>query len=68
MALGTAAAVHAGIGIPNLAPVEYFPFFETARDDVCSGRLSVKGGKIVAPDLPGLGVTFDDGAMIRFRA
>ena len=67
MALGTAAAVHAGVGIPNLAPVEYFPFFETALDDVCSGRLSVKAGKIVAPETPGLGVTFDDGAMTRFR-
>ena len=68
MALGTAAAVHAGMGIPNLAPVEYFPFFETALDDACSGRLSVKEGKIAAPEMPGLGVTFDDGAMIRFRA
>ena len=29
---------------------------------------SVKEGKIAAPEMPGLGVTFDDGAMIRFRA
>ena len=67
MALGTAAAIHASAGIPNLSPVEHFPLFETALDDVCTHRPYVEAGKITIPQLPGLGVIFDDGAMARFR-
>lgn len=67
MALGTAAAIHAGAGIPNLAPIEYFPLFETALDDVCTGRPIVVDGAVSIPDTPGLGLIFDDDAMTPFR-
>ena len=67
MALGTAAAVHASAGIPNLGPIEYFPLFETALDDVCHGRPRLEKGTIPIPDTPGHGVIFDDDAMARFR-
>ena len=67
MALGTAAAIHAGAGIPNLSPVECFPLFETALDDVCTSRPYVEAGEIAIPEMPGLGVVLDDGAMARFR-
>jgi L-alanine-DL-glutamate epimerase-like enolase superfamily enzyme len=67
MALGTAAAVHAGAGIPNLAPIEYFPLFETALDHVCTGRPNVAAGAVSIPDAPGLGVIFDDDAMAPLR-
>ncbi|MEQ8442334.1 MAG: mandelate racemase/muconate lactonizing enzyme family protein [Alphaproteobacteria bacterium] len=63
MALGTAAAVHAGLGISNLEPVEYFPLFETALDDLCHGRSSVKDGQISRPQTRGLGVEIDDTAI-----
>lgn len=66
MALGTAAALHAGAGIPNLSPIEYFPLFETALDDLCSGRPRVEGGVIALPVTPGMGVVFDDAAMAQF--
>jgi galactonate dehydratase len=67
MALGTAAAIHAGAGIPNLAPIEYFPRFESALDDVCTGRPQVVDGALSIPDAPGIGVVFDDDAMAAFR-
>ncbi|MFT5506251.1 MAG: galactonate dehydratase [Gammaproteobacteria bacterium] len=67
MALGTSAAIHAGAGIPNLGPIEYFPLFETALDDVCSGRPLVESGEVSMPETPGLGVVFDETAMARFR-
>lgn len=67
MALGTAAAVHAGLGITNLGLVEYFPLFETALDNVCEGRMVVEEGKIGRPERAGLGVEFDEEAMLRWR-
>ena len=67
MALGTAAAVHAGAGLPNLAPIEYFPLFAGALDDLCSGRPVVKNGTLAIPDGPGHGVVFDEAAMAPFR-
>ncbi len=66
MALGTAAAIHASAGIPNLSPIEYFPLFETALDDVCTGRPNVVSGEMAIPETPGIGVVFDDSAMARF--
>ena len=67
MALGTAAAVHASLGISNLCPVEYFPLFETVLDHVCKGRLEVKDGYIACPKSNGLGITFDDEQMAKYR-
>ena len=67
MALGTAAAIHASAAIPNLGPIEYFPLFETALDDVCTGRAKPEGGMLSLPGTPGIGITFDDDAMAGFR-
>jgi galactonate dehydratase len=67
MALGTAAAVHAAIGIVDLGLIEYFPLFETALDDVCEGRMAVRNGAVDRPTAPGLGLAFDDAAMRRYR-
>lgn len=67
MALGTAAAIHASLGIANLEPVEYFPLFETAMDDLCEGRLPVKNGGISRPTSRGIGIEFDDSAMQKYR-
>lgn len=67
MAVGTAAALHAGLTIPNLGPVEYFPLFEAAMDTLCSGRPGVEQGRLGLPQGAGLGMTFDDGAMARYR-
>ena len=68
MALGTAAAVHAALGIPNLGLTEYFPLFETALDDLCTGRLPVRDGSIGRPTAAGIGIEFDDRAMQQYRA
>jgi galactonate dehydratase len=67
MSLGTAAAVHAGLGIANLEPIEYFPLFETALDNLCAGRLAVENGSIARPGASGLGIEFDDTAMREYR-
>ncbi|MEM7172801.1 MAG: mandelate racemase/muconate lactonizing enzyme family protein [Pseudomonadota bacterium] len=67
MALGTAAAVHASLGITNLGLLEYFPLFETALDDLCVGRPPVRDGIIERPDAPGLGIEFDEKAMQKYR-
>lgn len=67
MALGTAAAVHASMGVPNLSPVEYFPLFETALDGLCEGRPKVVDGAIARPASSGLGVSFDQQAMAQYR-
>lgn len=67
MALGTAAAVHVALGIPNLDLIEYFPLFETILDDMCDGRLAVQNGSIARPTAPGLGLEFDDKMMQRYR-
>ena len=67
MALGTAAAVHASLGISNLCPVEYFPLFKTVLDHVRKGRLEVRDGYIACPKNNGLGFTFDDAQMARYR-
>lgn len=67
MALGTAAAVHASLGITNLGLIEYFPLFETALDDLCEGRLTPSDGSIAKPTAPGLGITFDEDAMQGYR-
>ena len=67
MALGTAAAVHASAGIVNLGPIEYFPLFESALDELCSGRPQPRDGTLAIPESPGLGVVFDDAAMASFR-
>ena len=67
MAVGTSAAIHASAGIPNLSPIEYFPLFETALDDVCTGRPYIERGEVAIPETPGLGVIFDDAAMAAFR-
>ncbi len=67
MALGTAAAVHAALGIPNLEPIEYFPLFETSLDDLCTGRLTVENGSISRPLCSGIGIDFDDAAMWAYR-
>ena len=68
MAIGSAAAVHASMGITNLGLIEYFPLFETALDDLCGGRPQVRKGAIARPDSPGLGLEFDEKAMRRYRA
>ena len=67
MALGTAAAVHAGLGIVNLGLIEFFPLFEAALDDICEGRPAIVGGSIAKPFAPGLGVSFDEKAIERYR-
>ena len=67
MALGTAAAVHASLGIANVGLVEYFPLFETALDDVCEGRLPGRDGSIAKPVNPGFGLIFDELQMERYR-
>lgn len=67
MALGTAAAMHACMGLQNLGLLEYFPLFETALDDLCEGRLQVRDGAIDRPAGAGLGLTWDDFAMQRYR-
>ncbi len=67
MALGTAAAVHASLGLSNLCPIEYFPLFETALDHVCDGRLPVKNGLISCPTAQGLGINFNDNAMEKYK-
>lgn len=67
MALGTAAAVHVAMGLPNLDLIEYFPLFETALDDICDGRLLVEKGSIAKPTGPGLGLEFDETMMRRYR-
>ena len=67
MALGTAVAIHASAGIPNLSPIEYFPLFETALDSVCSGRPLVEAGEVTMPETPGIGLVFDDKIMARFK-
>jgi len=63
MALGTAAAVHASLGIANMDLVEYFPLFETALDDLCDGKLLVQNGTITKPTAAGLGLVFNDSVM-----
>lgn len=67
MALGTAVAVHAGLGIADLEPIEYFPLFETALDNLCGGRLPVVNGCIARPDSSGFGIEFDEQAMWTYR-
>ena len=67
MALGMAAAVHAGLGIANLEPIEYFPLFETSLDHLCSGRLPIRNGFIDRPQAAGIGIEFDDAAMQAYR-
>ena len=67
MALGAAAAVHASLGISNLSPVEYFPLFETVLDHVCKGRSEVRYVYIAYPKSNGLGITFDDAQMEKYR-
>lgn len=67
MALGTAAAMHASVGLTNLGLLEYFPLFDTALDDLCEGRLPVRDGAIERPTAAGLGLTWDEAAMQRFR-
>lgn len=67
MALGTSAAVHAALGIPNLGLIEYFPLFETALDDVCTGRMPIRNGAIDCPIAVGLGIEFDMKAMQKYH-
>ncbi len=67
MALGTAAAVHSALGLPNLGLTEYFPLFEGALDSLCTGRMPVRQGSIERPSAPGLGIEFDTQAMQTFR-
>ncbi|WP_371225497.1 mandelate racemase/muconate lactonizing enzyme family protein [Roseovarius sp. 2305UL8-3] len=67
MALGTAAVVHAALGMSNLGLTEHFPLFDTALDDLCSGRMQVINGEIHRPIAPGIGITFDETAMAPFR-
>jgi len=67
MAIGTSAAVHASLGISNLEALELFPLFDTALDEFCQGRLRAKEGQISRPLTPGLGVEFDDAAMLKFQ-
>ena len=67
MALGTAAAVHAGLGIPNLGLTEFFPLFETALDDLCTGRMPVRNVIIDRPAAAGIGIEFDIKAMQKYR-
>lgn len=67
MALGTAAAVHAALGIANVGLAEYFPLFETALDGVCEGRLPVCNGSIPKPLNPGFRLIFDELHVERYR-
>ncbi len=67
MALGTAVSVNVSAGIPNLGIVEYFPLFEKALDDYCSGRPVVNCGEITLPQRSGLGISFDETSMSRFE-
>lgn len=67
MTVGTAAALHAAVGITNLAPVEHFPVFETALDDLIDGRPNITDGTMRLPTGPGLGITVDETAIARHR-
>lgn len=66
MTVGTAAAVHAAVGLSNLAPVEFFPVFETALDDLIGGRPMIVDGAIAIPTAPGLGLSVDAAALNRY--
>ncbi|NEP18853.1 MAG: mandelate racemase/muconate lactonizing enzyme family protein [Leptolyngbya sp. SIO4C1] len=67
MAIGTAAAIHASLGLSNLEPVEYFPLFETALDDLCQGRPQIVNGQLPRPEARGLGVEVSDAAARQYR-
>lgn len=67
MTFGTAAALHAAAGIYNLAPLEHFPVFETALDDLIDGRPMIADGAMPLPTAPGLGIAVDETAIERFR-
>ncbi len=47
--------------------MEYFPLFEAVFDHVCKGRLEVRNGYIACPKSSGLGITFDDAQMEKYR-
>jgi L-alanine-DL-glutamate epimerase-like enolase superfamily enzyme len=59
LGIGTAAAVHLGVAVPNLPyPCETFGPLRYERDVVAAGP-RIEGGLLIPPDGPGLGVELD---------
>ena len=63
MTVGLSATCNLAAGIPNLAPVEYFPELAEKLDGLCTGRMIPKEGCLALPEGPGFGLTFDDSKM-----
>lgn len=60
------AGVHFGLATPNVAITEY-NFTEHPLNELLSVRpVPIREGHIVAPDLPGLGVRWDDGLLEQY--
>jgi galactonate dehydratase len=59
----TAASVHIDATIPNFITQEYHKVDESEQNKVFKNSLKRKGGYILLPDQPGLGVEIDDGLL-----
>lgn len=67
MTVGLSSSVHAAAGMPNAGLCEYFPELACDLDDVCTGRLVPKDGRLALPTAAGFGLSFDDAKMEAFR-
>jgi hypothetical protein len=66
MTVGLSAICNLAAGIPNLAPIEYFPELAEKLDGLCTGRMVPKDGRLALPEGPGFGLTFDDSKMASY--
>ncbi|MGH7415438.1 MAG: enolase C-terminal domain-like protein, partial [Candidatus Rokuibacteriota bacterium] len=66
--VGLAATLHVSAAIPNFLITEYFVNFEARGREIAAPAFEVKGGHIVVPTRPGLGLELDEAALARFPA
>lgn len=66
-ALGMTAIVHMGCACKTISyPCEFMDFEEADRPSLINERVRMEGGRVMAPNGPGLGVTLDEDAVARY--
>ena len=69
-AIGIAASAHLAVVSPTCTYIEFLPrelADSSLRKDLCSVELPVVNGQIPLPTAPGLGITLNEDALVKYR-
>jgi L-alanine-DL-glutamate epimerase-like enolase superfamily enzyme len=66
--MGVAAALQLAATLPQPASACGLATLELLEDDLIAEQLKIRDGRMAVPDAPGIGVTLDERALVRYAA